>query len=126
FDGKVGNIAQGDILTLSPNADYLFHPPDICCICFRRDYHFCLDNPIHFPQPFTSHSAHLAIIMHPNTNPEDEFCYAWLAPTDENFTIINTSLSLSKIQTAYQTGLASLCHRVLSQNPTDSHDPLLS
>ncbi|KIK50019.1 hypothetical protein GYMLUDRAFT_146906, partial [Collybiopsis luxurians FD-317 M1] len=109
FDGKVGNISQGDVLTFSPNANYLLAPPQLCHVRLRRDFHFGLDDPLYFPQPFTLESGHLALMLCPSNNPKDDFYPAWLNPRHDQFCVLNASLGLGKLETGFRAPLVALC-----------------
>ncbi|KIK65175.1 hypothetical protein GYMLUDRAFT_147329, partial [Collybiopsis luxurians FD-317 M1] len=89
--GKVGNISKGDILTISPNANHLFAPPNFRRVRLRRDYHFGIDDPLYFPQPFRSESGHLALMLCPTDSSDDDFYPAWRTPERDQFCVINPS-----------------------------------
>ncbi|KIK52154.1 hypothetical protein GYMLUDRAFT_251498 [Collybiopsis luxurians FD-317 M1] len=107
FNGKVGNISQGDVLTFSPNANYLLTPPQLC-------------------RPFTLESGHLALMLCPSNNLKDDFYPAWLNPHHDQFCVLNASLRLGKLETGFCAPLVALCFQVLKEVPPDVNDPCLS
>ncbi|KIK53804.1 hypothetical protein GYMLUDRAFT_250127 [Collybiopsis luxurians FD-317 M1] len=126
FNGKVGNVCPGDILALSPNASYLFYPPQICQVRLRCDYHFGIDDPLYFPQPFSSDSAHLALMLCLSRNPDDRFYYAWFTPSDDQFCVIDSSLEIGRLDSMFYEGLSALCLHVLKEVPPDADDVYLT
>ncbi|KIK53581.1 hypothetical protein GYMLUDRAFT_250286 [Collybiopsis luxurians FD-317 M1] len=108
FDRKVGNIIEGDILTFSPNMNYLLSPPKQCRVCLQRDYHFGSDDPLYFPQPFRNNFCHLSLMLSPSRNPENPFYYAWRTPDVNHFCVINSSLGLGKLETVFHKVLPNI------------------
>jgi hypothetical protein len=50
----------------------------------RRDWHFGVDDPLYYPQPFSTFTGHLAVLRSASTNPSHVYALAWyiLRPVD--------------------------------------------
>lgn len=122
MDGRVGNILPGDILVSSPNTDILYLPPlGSCRVHMRRNNHFGCHDPLLYPQPFSSKTAHLALIKTPSPDPQHKFYSAWVTPTDRHFIEQPSSgicSGLGTLEETFRSELEALAKNVLKHMPS--------
>ncbi|KAF9060482.1 hypothetical protein BDP27DRAFT_1430050 [Rhodocollybia butyracea] len=103
MDGRVGNILPKNILVSSPNTDVVYLPPLGAC------------------RPFSSNTAHLALIKSPSPDPQHKFHCAWVIPTDRHFVELPSSgicLGLGTLAQTFRSELEALATNVLSHMPS--------
>jgi hypothetical protein len=116
WDGQVGNILQNDILVTSPNMSLLYLPfLDKINVRLKRDNHYGVHDPLYYPQVFSKRTAHIAIILRPNLDPQDPYYPAWMKPSSKEFIpdYQNSELvGLGHLQQDFYLRLRAMCERV--------------
>ncbi|KIK55219.1 hypothetical protein GYMLUDRAFT_248823 [Collybiopsis luxurians FD-317 M1] len=127
FDAVLGNIIEGDIAVLTPNANALYYPPRICRVRLRSDYHYATDDPVYYPQPFDPQAPHLALMLTPTRALNDPYSLAWIIPTSDDFktTWESDKLVVGHFMNSYINSLRKVASLALSEISPDHTDGFL-
>ncbi|KAL0573802.1 hypothetical protein V5O48_008147 [Marasmius crinis-equi] len=101
--GIVGAVFdEHGVFVTSPNLEFI--PPPLQgsrSIRMRKDWHFGEEDPVYFPQPFSTRVGHLACIPNPSTDISNPHRIAWQVPSAGDF------IPFSPSSTAQGLGLIS-------------------
>ncbi|EEB95298.1 hypothetical protein MPER_05748 [Moniliophthora perniciosa FA553] len=98
----------------------------------REEPRFGEEDPLYFPQPFTSTLAHLALIPLPSMKEESPYFIAWDRPTEADFVLVNpddksgSSEGLGILTATVRAKLQSAIDTEICRVKTNSIPPLVS
>ncbi|KAF5379939.1 hypothetical protein D9757_010255 [Collybiopsis confluens] len=129
LESLLANIIAGDVFLSKPNASILYRAPHLCHVRLCCNFHFGMDDPKLFPQPYDPELPHLCITPAPSTNRDHPYFFGWLAPEASDFYIVNTGRteveSLGKLVSGLLSGLKKLHQTALERVPEATRDPIL-
>ncbi|KAL0573814.1 hypothetical protein V5O48_008141 [Marasmius crinis-equi] len=120
-EGKVRAVFEQDnVFITSPNTPFVADP--LCgtrTIRLRRDFHFGEEDPLYFPQPFSSETPHLSLIPYPSNDPAHKHTIAWHIPSlKTDFIPVNAldpSNGLGRLSDPIRTSMKKAVDALVSQ-----------